>query len=454
MFKVSELVRAAKGKLLCGNKDAVVKGISIDSRTIKPLEVFVAIKGENFDGHDFVEDVIGKGAGCVIVRPGSYKARKSLGAAIIEVKDTINALGDIARYQRRKFGIPVVAVTGSNGKTTTKEMISWVLSRKFKVLKNEGTKNNNIGLPMTLVNLDESYDIAVLELGTNHPGEIEYLAKVCEPNIGVITNIGESHLEFLRDLEGVFREKSGLIKNLKRPCISILNADDSLLSGALNKKGKNGLSFGISINRESDFFASGIKAKSGRLEFLLNQKSKCSLNTPGRFNVYNALFAAGVAVFLGMEYKDITGALSDFGFPKNRLRLIELGDVRFIDDTYNSNPFSLRHALEALNQIDTAGRKIVVMGDMLELGECKELLHYEAGQKAASVCDVFISVGKLSEFAVEAMRSSGFDLGNLFSCENSIQAREVLFTRVSPGKDDIILVKGSRGMKMEEVFKI
>src|SRR3989338_7314407 len=223
MFRVNELIDATKGRLINQARNTIIRGISIDSRTMHSQDAFIAIKGSNFDGHDFIDEAINKGASCIIKESGSEAKGRGRRVTFIEVQDTTKALGDIARFQRRKFNIPVIAVTGSNGKTTTKEMIAHILSRKFKVLKNEGTKNNQIGLPITLLKLNSSYDIAVLEVGTNHPGEIEYLARICQPNIGIITNIGPSHLEYLRDLGGVHREKYKIIENLEKPYIGILN---------------------------------------------------------------------------------------------------------------------------------------------------------------------------------------------------------------------------------------
>lgn len=453
MFKVTEILKATKGNLIHGNKDTIVKGISIDSRTIKSQEAFFAIKGNNFDGHDFVEEAVRKKAKAVIVQSSvaPYRA-SSEKVPFIKVKDTIRALGDLARFHRRKFDMPIIVVTGSNGKTTAKEMIAWVLSKKFKVLKNEGTKNNQIGLPLALLSLDKSYDFAVLEAGTNHPGEIEYLAKIAQPNIGIITNIGHAHLEFLKNLRGVFKEKRTLMNYLKQPYIMILNADDDLLKKELVKKIKKPAIFSFGIKRKADFIASDIKVLNRKIKFAVNKKYEFTLKTFGYYNVYNALVAISLARILGMEYNDIASGLSDFEFPQGRLYLIELNSIKFIDDSYNSNPISLQQALDALNNFRIKGRKILVMGDMLELGNDKELFHMQAGQKVARVCDAFIAVGKLSQKTAQTARSLGFE--NIFSCENPNQARDILFNKIVPNSNDLVLVKGSRRMKMEEVFKI
>jgi len=453
MFTVNELLKATKGKLIYGKKSANAVNISIDSRQIKPAEAFIAIKGDNFDGHDFIGEAIKRKASVVIAQSYFKSGSSQERIVFIQVKDTIKALGDIARFNRDKFNIPVIAVTGSNGKTTTKEMAWWVLSKEFNVLKNPGTKNNHIGLPLALINLSSSHDMAVLELGTNHFKEINYLTEVCKPNIGVITNIGPSHLEHFHNLSGVFKEKFSLIGGLKKPHISILNSDDRFFRKEVLKKSKNGIFFGFGIKNKSDFSASDIKVKAGKVAFLVNKKYEFTLNTVGYYNVYNALAAISIARLFGMEYPDMALRLSTFSFPQSRLNFIELNEVKFIDDTYNSNPNSLNQALDALGKIDTAGRKIFVMGDMLELGALKKTFHRQAGRKASKVCDVLITVGCLSRIAAEVAKDCGFDTKNIFSCDSSLQAREILFKEVFPVSDDIVLVKGSRSMKMEEVFK-
>ena len=451
MFKINELLKAAGGSLIQGHSAKELSGISIDSRTIRPGEGFIAVKGNNFDGHDFIAEAIRKGARAII-RRGHPSLSYPKGVAVILVKDTLKALTDIARFHRNKFDIPVVAVTGSNGKTTTKDMISRVLAEKFNILKSEGTKNNRIGLSLALLKLNKEHKIAVLELGTNHFGEIEHLTKVASPNIAVITNIGPAHLEFLGDLNGVFREKYTLVKNLKSPHIAILNRDDKLLEKEILKKSRKPFVLGFGIERKGDFSASGIKDSLGRINFRVNKKYKFTLNTLGDYNIYNALAAIAAGRLFSMSYKDIAKSLSGFTFPKSRLNLVELNRVKFIDDTYNANPFSLAQALIALDKLDVKGRKIVVMGDMLELGSREETFHSKAGRQIQRVCDCFISVGRLSKLAAESAKNFGLRPSRIFSCAKPRQARDILFKRLGATEGDVVLVKGSRAMKMEQVF--
>jgi len=415
----------------------------------------LAIKGDNFDGHDFIGPAIRKGASCVIMGKGVKKSIPIKGdsRALIEVRDTLRALADIATFWRNKFNIPLVAVTGSNGKTTTKEMIAWILAKKLRVLKNEGTKNNHIGLPLALCSLDSRDELAVVEIGSNHFGEIGRLSEICQPNLGVITSIGPAHLEHLINLKGVFREKYSLVENLRHPRIAILNSDNNMLRKKILKNNKKSLIFSFGIKEKADFRVSQIQDLSGELKFLVNEKYKFTLSALGYYNIYNALAAIAVARIFGMTYQEIAGRLADFVFPAGRLKIIQLGDFRFIDDTYNANPLSLKQALDALANFKTNGRRIFIMGDMMELGRHKEQFHRQAGRQIALACDTLITVGKLSGLAAGVAGTLGLSRQNIFSCEFIDQARDILFKRISPRKGDIILVKGSRAMTMERIFR-
>lgn len=446
MFKITELLKATRGKLISGDESAVVKGVSIDSREIKKGMAFIAIKGDNFDGHDFIRRSIERGANCIITEKEISKAGNLV---IIKVKDTVRALGDIARFNRSRYNIPVIAVTGSNGKTTTKDMIAGVLSKDFKVLKNEGTKNNHIGLPLTLLKLNSSYNVVVLEIGTNHFGEVRYLSNIACANIGAITNIGPSHLEHFKDLRGVFKEKFDLIKHLKGPAIAILNADDPYLSRELIKKKNKPFLVGVGVKNKSDYSASDICDLSGKYSFKLNQRLKFALNVPGYYNIHNSLIAIAVARILGVRHRKIALALKSFELPKGRLNFLKIKGTIFIDDTYNSNPLSLGQALRLLQEVKVKGRKIIVMGDMLELGAASKRLHIQAIEDAAKVCDNLIVAGRISSLSLKEAHPLR---NNVISCENSLQAREILLKKIIIEPGDTVLVKGSRMMKMEEVF--
>ncbi len=452
MFSVNEIIKATSGLLIQGNPADEVNGVCTDTRKIKPTQAFLALKGENFDGHDFIKESLKLKATCLIVQKNpDFKIPEKI--AVIKVKDTTLALGDLARFIRSNFNHPVIAITGSNGKTTTKEMIAWVLSAKAQVLKNEGTKNNQIGLPQTLIQLKSQDDYALVEIGTNHFGEVGYLAKIARPHIGLITNIGPSHLEFLNDLKGVLKEKTALLDNLVQPNIAILNADDKLLKPLIMLKNKQMSVFSYGINEKSDFSASAIRLRKGKVEFKVNFKYDFAISTLGDYNIYNALAAISVGRILGLSYAQIASRLRAFKFPRGRLNLIEFKGVSFIDDTYNSNPLSLKVALLALKKLQNKGKKVLVMGDMLELGGQKELLHKQAAGSITKACDFLLSVGNLAKITARQAIKSGFNRKNVFSCTDSSQARDLLFKKIPLKDTDVVLVKGSRSMRMEEIFK-
>jgi UDP-N-acetylmuramoyl-tripeptide--D-alanyl-D-alanine ligase len=451
MLSIKEILKATKGRLVFPGANQEVKGYSIDSRKIKRGEAFIAISGNNFDGHDFIKDAVKKGASCIIASKVP-EGKIPPAVAFIKVKNTQEALAGIATATRIKYGVPVIAVTGSAGKTTVKDMLAWILSAEFNVLSNEGTKNNHIGLPLTLCGLNKCHDIAVLELGTNHFGEIKNLARICLPNIGIITNIGPAHLEYFKGLEGVFKEKASLINNLRSPGLAVLNADDALLREKLSGRCLKPFTLSFAVDHPADFFISDIKHTARGIKFLLNRKHKFHLNSAGSSNVYNAAAAIAVARVFGMEYKTICRRLAGFKFPSGRLSLRLANGVRIIDDTYNSNPLSLRQALDALEKLKTCGRKIFVMGDMLELGKSKQTFHREAGFNAARICDIFITVGKLSRLAAQEARYSGLQAENIFTCGSAAEACNILKNKILLKDGDIVLAKGSRAMKMEEAL--
>lgn len=456
MFTVRQLIEASSADLVQGDVQKRIKSICIDSRRANPGDCFIAIKGSSFDGHDFIAQAIKNGASCVIVSISNPKLLSSnpkyKRISILNVDDTIRALGKIAALHRQRFSIPVIAVTGSNGKTTTKEMLAHVLSARMRVLRTEGTKNNNIGVPLTLLNLKSTHDIAVVELGTNHFGEIEYLSGICRPNMAVITNIAASHLEFLRDLNGVFTEKTSLLRLLQKPAIAILNADDKFLYKLISGRKHRHTAVSFGVRSRADFRGSAIELRGEESRFLLNFKHRFMLKNCGQHNIHNALSAIAVARIFGLSHKDIISKLASFKFPAGRCSMAKFGGLRLIDDTYNSNPFSLEHALYALANIKVKGRRIFVMGDMLELGPDRESLHCKAGRLAAKICDTLIAVGPLSGKALREAKKSGMKEKDLFSCADSGQAGKILIGKIQPCSQDAVLVKGSRAMKMEEII--
>lgn len=449
-MRVREIVKAAQGTLLAGNPDTDIDltKVSTDSRAIRRGEFFIALKGPSFDGNDFVSEVLKKGA-CGAIVSGSSHGDSSFGKILIQVKDTTKALQDIAACHRRKFKIPVIAVTGSNGKTTTKDMVWGVLSSKYNVLRNEGTKNNHIGVPQTLLKLTDRHQFCVLELGTNHRGEIEHLSGISAPDVAIITNIGASHLEFLDSLDGVYKEKISLLKALKRrKALAIVNGDDDCLS-AIKPEGINTVKYGFKSS--NDYAAANLPPKGDHLTFVVNGKMVFELNLLGVHNIYNALAAIACARHFGLEYRLIREALFDFRPTPMRLNLKKVSGVDIIDDTYNSNPSSMAGALDVIKYYP-ARAKWVVAGDMLELGPHSERFHKMAGRDIArSGIDGLLTFGRFSKHILSQARRSGMKSNRLWHCSNHSQVAKVLKNVVKDG--DVVLLKGSRGMKMESVLK-
>lgn len=448
MFTLQEILQATNGRLTQGPGKTGVLNVSIDSRQVKKGDVFLAIKGDLFDGHDFLKDVVAKGVRAVVVhKPFKSDAPQ---VNVIQVKDTVRALGDLARFHRRRFKAPVIAVTGSAGKTTTKEMIAAVLSRKYKVLKNEGTQNNHIGVPMTLFKLRPAHDIVVLECGTNQPGDIPWLADVARPEVAVFTNIGESHLEKLKSPQGVLKEKWTLTSFMLPGDRIVLNGDDPFLAAQIRRipRPLKGVTYGI--KRPAQLKAGKIVFKKGsRLQCVIAGKN-IELNSCGINNVYNALAAFACGIMFAVAPAQIAAALKAFEFPQGRGQIVRLGRGWLINDAYNANPVSMRGALQTLEALTVEGKKIVVAADMLELGPKARELHRALGRAAVSTADVLITVGRLAaHMADEARRSSR--RAPVFACSNVEGAQKALAKVFSNG--DAVLVKGSRRMKMEQVVE-
>lgn len=449
-MKISEILKVTAAVLISGDPIADIDpgSISIDSRSIKKGEFFLPLKGANFNGEDFIQDAFKKGAIGAFTTQCSAFGASGRGKIIMRVRDTTRALQRMARYNRRLFDIPVIGVTGSNGKTTVKDMIAKVLSSKFNVLKNEGTKNNHIGLPLTLLKLNSSHRVCVVEMGTNHRGEISFLGDIAAPNIAVITNIGPSHLEFLKDLNGVFREKRDILEALDRDSLAVINGDDKYLA-AIKKKPFKIMRFGY--DDRNDFRSSRISSNGTNIEFFLNDRSRFELNLIGAHNVYNALAAIAVAYNFDISYEATKRALSEYSLPDSRLNVRDIGGITVIDDAYNSNPLSMKSAIETLAEYP-AKRRWIVSADMLELGRAEEELHGKIGEMIArSGFSGLITYGKLSKHTSSRALECGMGPDRVWHCSSREEAADIL-SRVA-GKGDAILVKGSRAMKMEEVIK-
>ena len=447
---IGDILRATRGRQVKGNANFAVADISTDSRTLKVGDLFVALSGEKFDGHDFIPQALSRGASGVVVS-------KDVGELpidnIILVEDTMQALGDIAGAYRSMFNIPLIGLTGSNGKTTTKDMTALVLSQKYNVLKSEGNFNNFIGVPLMLFRLSRAHEIAVIEMGTGAPGEMARLVEIAQPDVGVVTNVSATHLEFLGSIDGVAAEKGVLARAASS---GVLNADDPRV--AKMRDGMNGktILYGLADTGSTNVLGVDVaQDRDGRPEFTLvtaSGKARIHLQSLGRHNIYNSLAAASVGILFGVELDDIKKALESYSGTCMRMQKVTVNGVTIIDDTYNSNPLSLRAAVDFLLSVESDGKRIAVIGDMLELGELSDKLHREAGRFIAdSSIDELVTVGDKAAKAAEAALEAGMIEDKVCICETNEQASTRLREILSEG--DMALIKGSRGMKMEEIIR-
>lgn len=451
MFTLKEILIATKGVLggVLKPESVRIKSVCTDSRYLKPGDLFIAIQGPNFDGHDFAQEAARKSASAIIISRDIKVSAKNI--AVVRVADTVKALGQIARFHRDRFSIPIIAITGSTGKTTTKEMTAAVLGTRYNVLKNIATENNHIGVPKTLLQLSPKHDVAVIELGTNHFGEIRWLTEVADPTMAVFTNIGESHLESFKSPAGVFKEKSNLAKYMRVPGAVIYNADDRHLSKIVRcKRIKRFVGFGI--KNKCDYQADRIHLKENfNLEFRINQKKKFTLKSPAIHNVYNALAAVSCGRLLKIGFSGCCDVIDQFTFPKGRQTLEKIGSRWLIDDTYNANPVSFRSAIETLKKLKIPGRKILVCGDMFELGRQAKRLHGLVGKMAAdSDLDFVVTVGKNAKLVSDSVKRRDNHM-QAYHCGSLASAFDRLKGYVQSG--DAVLVKGSRGMHMEKMVE-
>jgi UDP-N-acetylmuramoyl-tripeptide--D-alanyl-D-alanine ligase len=449
MFTVKDILISTGGSMLSGKEKDMFVGVSIDTRRLKPGELFVAIKGDRFDGHNFILDAVSKGAGGVIVQDGciTNSGFDMKSVSFISVTDSIKALGDIARFHRSRFTMPLIGITGSNGKTTTKEMTAGILARKMNVLKNFGTENNQIGVPLTLMRIAPEHKATVLEMGTNHLGEIRRLSEISRPTMAVITNIGPSHLDHLKDLDTVLKAKSEILEYIDgKEAKLVINGDDEVLNKI--KTGLKIVKFGL--NKDFDFYAEKINLEPDGINFKLNGKWDIEIGLVGRHNVYNALAAIAASRDFDVSIDDIKEALREFRVPNMRMEVKRLGDIKIINDTYNSNPLSMKQAIDALKDMTTKGRKILVAGDMLELGTLSGRFHHLMGRQAAeSGIDLIVAVGKLAEHIAKGAQEAGMSGKKIKLCNLTKEACGAVLQLIKKG--DTVLVKGSRAMKMEQI---
>jgi len=447
-FTVQDIVRASQGALVAGDLGIPVTGVSIDSRSLAVGEAFFAIKGHRLDGHGFLADAAARGAACLVVHalPDDVPANVPL----VLVEDTTHALGRLAAWHRSRFAIPVVAVTGSNGKTTTKELTAGVMATCWNVLKPERSFNNQWGLPLTLLQLGPEHQAAMLEIGSNAPGEVAALAALAAPTVGIVTTVAAVHTEFLGSLDGVREEKAGLVRALAADGAAVLNADDPRVAGMARDTRARVVTYGRAGTAHVRAAGEPVDDERG-LTFTLEsggERQEVTLAFAGRHNVTNALAAAAAGIALGISLADVARGLAAARPVAGRCVWRQAGAVAILDDTYNASPVSVRAALDTAAEHRRGRRVIVVLGDMLELGGITDEAHRDVGRAVAALpVDEFVGVGRAMELAVQTAREAGLaEARHLMTFEDTVAH---LLKRLTAG--DLVLVKGSRGMRMERV---
>jgi len=428
---------------------AVANAYSIDSRTIKPGELFFAVKGERMDGHDFVQQALEKGAAGAVVR-ADHLSRYPAKTRLLAVDDTLVALQALGAAVRRLWGQPLVGVTGSTGKTTTKEAIAHVLASRFRVLKSEGNFNNHFGLPLMLLKLEPEHEAAVIEMGMSHRGEIAALAKIAQPEIGVVTNVAPVHLEFFNSVADIARAKYELIESLPAGGTAILNADDEYVSQFGRDFHGKVILYGL--RPTADIRAENIEQRGAAGSVFdvttAGRRDSATLHLVGRHNIYNALAAIAVGLERGLSLLEATAALATLAPADKRGAVVQVGNITIINDCYNSNPTALDAMVDTLAAMP-AKRRIVVAGEMLELGTAGEELHRRSGRHMAEKkIDVLLGVRGLAEAIVEAASQAGIQAKFVATPE---EAGEWLVKETREG--DVVLLKASRGVKLERALE-
>lgn len=455
---VGDVLKATGGTFISGSESVVFDYVGIDSRTISPGNLFVAIRGERHDGHTFIHDAVRQGVrGILIDQAKAAEWQENWGGdegvACVAVNDTTRALGDLAAYRRQRCDAQVIGITGSNGKTTTRRMTASVFRQSFETLASRGNYNNEIGLPLTLLELRQSHQWVVLELGMNHFGEIRRLSGICRPDIGIITSIGPCHLEGVGSIEGVVKAKAEILENIPSGGVIILNRDDPYLTKLGNKTDKEVLFFGES--EAADIRAHSIREDGMKIRFTLqlpDSRTTVKLHATGRFMVSNALAAAAAGHLAGLSAEEIKDGLLGFRPVSGRMNVISTGrGITIIDDTYNANPASMAAAINTLVALAGTNRTVLVVGDMLELGDETDRLHHQIGNQAGRAGIVRLyATGPHAGFVAEGARMGGMDLKQVITGEKEAIIAD-LKKQLKTG--DWMLVKGSRGSAMEEIVE-
>jgi len=450
---VGRIAEAAGGRITSGDPAAEIGTITTDSREIGAKGLFIPLVGERYDGHDFIRPLSESRSirSYLTMKPGFTDTAARLGIAEILCDDTLRALGSIAARHRDEIDPTVVGITGTNGKTTTKELVYAILGSKWNCLKNEKNYNNEIGVPMTLLGLSAGHRMAVIEMGMNHPGELDRLSKIAKPDLALITNVGEGHLEFLGSVENVASAKSEIMHGMKPGSMLIINRDMAFLDIVMERARKSDLvvkSFGLS--EKADVRPDSYRLYRDSLSVTF-RGTEIAVSLYGVHNVYNVMAAIAVATEYGMDPAAIATALSGFVNVDGRSQIIDRGFI-VINDSYNSNPLSLRYALRSTGEIFPERRKIAVLSDMKELGGTAERYHAECGRAVhENKFDMLLVWGDMANHYAEGARRAGFDNDRIRQFETKDEMSRYLNTVAD--ENDVILIKGSRSMKMEDVVR-
>lgn len=468
VLSVKEIAQAVNGRILCGNENTLITSVGTNSKQMEPDSLFVPVVGERVDAHDFIEDAFLNGAvACFTSRKTALNTDK----AFIQVDDTLKALQALGAYYRKKFQIPVIGITGSVGKTTTKEMIAAALATKYNVLKTEGNMNSQIGLPLMMLRITSDHEIAVIEMGMSKEGEMERLVNIAMPEVAVMTNIGVSHIAQLKTRENIRKEKLNIINAFHKDSVLFINGNDDLL-GKLYKTGGE-IPKDLDVSEKTlvkykeakviaygeaaicDYRAENIRTENGKTYFTLKKKNgdteEIVLQVLGIHNVYNALAALAVAEYYHIPVNMAKKGLYDYEPMAMRGQIKKAGQITIIDDSYNASPDSMKSGIQVLLELENVKRRIAVLADVLELGEISDQCHYDVGAYIAGKnIDEVITVGQEAKFIVSGIKDNDKTIITHSFLKNE-DAIAYLKTVLKPG--DGILIKGSRGMKTDEIVK-
>jgi len=446
---LSQIAQFARASLSSGDGTAVINKVSTDSRTIKPGELFVALRGENFEGHDFVA-ASAKAGGTGALVDLKWVGNVPNNFALLRATDTLQAYQTLAANYRRSLAIKVLAITGSNGKTSTKDFAAAVLARRFRVTKTEGNFNNHVGLPRTILEATSEDEVAVWEIGMNHPGEIAALSKIAAADAAIVTNIGVAHIEFMGSREAIALEKGALAEAIEPQGTVVLNADDPFTEGIAARTRAKVVLAGTTGGAVR---AIEIRQSAEGSEFTIVEgahRCRAQLPVAGLHMVQNALLAVAAGRAFGLSIEECAAGLAAAPLTKARLQIKEINGVQFLDDSYNANPDSMKAALRTLVELDTEGKRIAVLGEMRELGAESERGHREVGETAATLgVNQLITIGDTAELIAEGARTAGLD--KVSSVRSTAEAAKLLGEIAEPG--DLVLIKGSRAARTEEVIQ-